>query len=88
MRTVQVTREGYTLEVEAESLFAAVCQFAARVCVQHLGAKQMPPPTPETIYTVDVDGKQYLVKHSSMMRWANERAEAAAQERLRRRQRR
>jgi hypothetical protein len=87
-RTCKVTREGYTLEiVEASSLYSAVCEFSARVCVSHLGAQKMPPPTRDTIYTVDVDGQQFQVSHGRMMDWANAKAEADAQERLRRAQR-
>ena len=62
----------------AASVFEAACFYEVYCAAPPMGCKQVPRPTEDTVFTVRVDGREYRVRRSKMMAWANARAERAA----------
>ena len=69
---------GEWMEVEATSVFHAAIYYCG-ACAGRSGGP--PVPTPTTIITVRVDGREYRVREGQVRKWANAKAEQDADRR-------
>ena len=69
---------GEWMEVEATSVFHAAIYYCG-ACAGRSGGP--PVPTPATIITVRVDGREYRVREGQVRKWANAKAEQDAERR-------
>ena len=81
-KTCRVTADSdparFWMTVEATSVFHAAIYY----CGACAGRSGRPPvPTPATIITVRVDGREYRVREGRVREWANAKAEQDAERR-------
>jgi hypothetical protein len=62
----------------ASSVFEAAAFYEAFSAAPPMGCAKFPRPSDDTVFTIRIDGREYRVRRSRMMAWANAKAEKAA----------